>query len=316
MCIRDRYTDVLPTYALCQEKADIDLMNRNPMSKSNCLATNQIFVFAYTQYGIIEALACLLTYFTIMSDFGWDFWDLFFLAIKTGVHPKPSDTYDATLPNYGNTNILCDRNHIRAREGKVEVPDWLSMTDSKVDLRMYYLTCENGIIKQAIHTKNCLVPQISSVTRIPVCFTTESLKYAQSGYFYTIILMQVTNAIQVRTLFSSLKSRVLVSLEMMHAIYFNICLILMFAYCFPINLVFDTRDTIWFHTGILGLPFSILMMIVGQIHKNITKVVPSQSQQQNRQLNNQIELENTERSSERINYHELVQLDVSSELNQ
>eukprot|EP01017_Pseudomicrothorax_dubius_P041509 TRINITY_DN664_c0_g1_i2.p1 TRINITY_DN664_c0_g1~~TRINITY_DN664_c0_g1_i2.p1 ORF type:complete len:1181 (-),score=249.42 TRINITY_DN664_c0_g1_i2:124-3630(-) len=258
----DLGTDILPSISLSYEEGEMDIMTRNPRTKWEHMVTGRLLVFAYGQNGVIETMSGFLTYFVIMSDFGWDFWGLFFIVTKTGTPPGSSDTYDATLPNFGNTNAYCVGNEIKVREGEIRAPDWLYLNDEKADLRMFYLKCENNIMKQTVTTKNCVVPQISGVTNMPICFTTDSLKYAQSGFLYATIWAQVSNAILVKTRFSSVKYQGIRNFMMIFAIHFEICLMLLLAYCYPLNLVLGTRDSLWYHLGILGFPLHAIQSMM------------------------------------------------------
>ena len=75
-------------------------------------------------------------------------------------------------------------------------PDWLSLSNSKVDLRTAFLTCNSdGWFTPAVtFPKNCYkYPQHSSISGSPICFTTEALYYAQSAYFATVVMVQWSN---------------------------------------------------------------------------------------------------------------------------
>jgi len=45
----------------------------------------------------------------------------------------------------------------------------------------------------------CKVQQISPVTNLPVCYTTEACKYAQTAYFVGIVICQIFNLFACKT---------------------------------------------------------------------------------------------------------------------
>lgn len=59
----------------------------------------------------------------------------------------------------------------------------------------------NGQVKitQAFNWGPCNVQQISPFTNMPVCYTTEGIKYAQGGYFFGVVLCQILNAFVCKT---------------------------------------------------------------------------------------------------------------------
>lgn len=81
--------------------------------------------------------------------------------------------------------------------------DWIYTKHAYVDLRMGAITChnENGKVyfTQAFDWGVCHLQQISPFTNKPVCYTTEATKYAQSAYFYGVILCQIFNTFVCKT---------------------------------------------------------------------------------------------------------------------
>eukprot|EP01017_Pseudomicrothorax_dubius_P004778 TRINITY_DN11050_c0_g1_i2.p1 TRINITY_DN11050_c0_g1~~TRINITY_DN11050_c0_g1_i2.p1 ORF type:complete len:230 (-),score=33.53 TRINITY_DN11050_c0_g1_i2:100-717(-) len=185
------------------------------------------------------------------------------------------DVFDPSAANYGNTNAYCDGDNIKTLNGeKIRAPDWLYLADKEMDLRLLYLECIKGQMHRTVETGECKVHQISGVSFRPICFTTEALKYAQSGFFYAIVWAQVSNAILLKTRFSSLKYQGLRNFFLIFAIFFEICLMLILAYCHPLNLVLGTRDVVWFHLGIFGFPHSIFMLVHDEIRKYLIRNFP------------------------------------------
>ena len=78
-------------------------------------------------------------------------------------------------------------------------PSWISDVNSKYDLRGAYVKCnnvttlyENALPNPWPATDNVL-QTISPITGLAVPYTTESIFYAQSGYFVTVVMVQWSN---------------------------------------------------------------------------------------------------------------------------
>lgn len=82
--------------------------------------------------------------------------------------------------------------------------DWIYTRHAEIDLRMAALKCTvlNSTTVQYTQTikwGTCNVQQISSFSNKPACFTTEGIKYAQSAYFYGVVIGQLINALVCKT---------------------------------------------------------------------------------------------------------------------
>lgn len=81
--------------------------------------------------------------------------------------------------------------------------DWIYPTQASVDLRHAAVSCavNNGVVQftPLISFGPCLVQQISPYSNLPVCYTTEAMKYAQSSYFYAVVIAQLLNALVCKT---------------------------------------------------------------------------------------------------------------------
>lgn len=101
-------------------------------------------------------------------------------------------TYDALAPNLGCPAFPypCNQNNIQNG-----FPDWLSTLNSKLDVRGLYSNCVNGS-----YTPQMVFPPpdqvhytFSHITGYPVAYTTESIFFAQSAYFVTVVMVQWSN---------------------------------------------------------------------------------------------------------------------------
>lgn len=121
------------------------------------------------------------------------------------------DVYDPNVPYYGNTNLKANcsdgNNYLDFIDpdtegvdlggtGDGKVLDWLFTVHMDQDLRMGFveIDCDSNLkVKQSITFGECLVFQISPISNRPVCYTTEALKYAQTSFFFSIVITQFSN---------------------------------------------------------------------------------------------------------------------------
>jgi len=112
--------------------------------------------------------------------------------------PATSDIYNPTAWNFGNSKLSstsCDNDTIMI--------DWIYTIHAKVDLRMAAVKCQmvggSAVYTQSIKFGTCNVQQISPYSNKPACFTTEGIKYAQSAYFYGVVIGQLINIFVCKT---------------------------------------------------------------------------------------------------------------------
>lgn len=76
-------------------------------------------------------------------------------------------------------------------------PDWISTINSAMDLRGFYVSCNSAgtayIPLLNVNPNPDVLSSISPITHHPVAFTTETIFYAQSGYFVTVVMVQWSN---------------------------------------------------------------------------------------------------------------------------
>lgn len=103
-------------------------------------------------------------------------------------------------------------------------PNWLSTVNDQVDLRQVFLKCNaaSGLFEQVVQWGACY-NSISPISKQTVCYSTEALYYAQSGYFSTVVLIQWSNIFACKsrkvTLILILGLPRLLSLESTHALW-------------------------------------------------------------------------------------------------
>lgn len=127
--------------------------------------------------------------------------------------------------------------------------------------------------KSVITWGECNVQQISPMTNLPVCYTTEGIKYAQSAYFYGVVIAQIFNIFVCKTRKLSFITQGISNTFMLFSITTEVMLILVAAYFQPFNRGFGTRDNIFKHFGMPIIPFAILQLVIDETRKLIIRSV-------------------------------------------
>jgi len=259
-------TDLIPAISFAYELGEIDIMTRRPRSKEDHLVTITLMAQAYGYMGWTQFWGGMFAYYVVANDFGFPPADLQFKANETILIPRESDIYNPTAWNFGNSNLSqtsCPTDTVMI--------DWIYTKHAWVDLRMAALKCTwNGTTAEYSQTFNfgtCNVQQISPFTNRPACFTTEGIKYAQSAYFYGVVIGQLFNAMACKTRKLSLFTQGITNTFMLFSLTTEIMLILVAAYFQPFNTAFGTRDNIYMHFGTPAIPLAMCQLLIDEIRK-------------------------------------------------
>ena len=103
----------------------------------------------------------------------------------TKVSLDDSNTRVTELRKYGNTNLAQDPTYL----------NWNSLEDGNIDTRLFYANSRDdddwNECRWNPNNKNLFRAYVTSgVTNMPICYTTEALKYAQTGYMVSIMCTQ------------------------------------------------------------------------------------------------------------------------------
>jgi len=264
------------------------MMRRPPRKKTDHLVTTKLVFAAYAIVGVYQAFAGFLIYFVIMEDFGFDGYGLFGTAIKPGFAPGHGAVYDpnalylgqdsSKFINYCNAcwdgSGPCDPSDLDDKLTDKEV-DWLYSADQEVDLRLYFLQCTaDGGYDYGATFVPCQVKQISGQTDLPVCYTTESLKFAQTGFFFAIVICQLVNIFVVKARTQSFMYSGLRNFNLIFGITTEVILCLFLAFLPPINTGLGTRELIFIHWGWAAVPFAIFQLFYDETRKYLIRNRP------------------------------------------
>lgn len=207
LCV-DLGTDIFPAVSFAYEDPELDIMTRAPRENHDHLVSGRLLCFAYLQMGIIQTCGGYVCYFMVMNDFGFPPMSLPFTILKEYYPHNKFDIYNKDLPFFGNSNLECNDGKLKILNPKQTIGysesdgyaalDWLFLAHSEQDLRMGYLdnsfcSSTNNIGKSNYEFGDCKLFQVSPVTHRPVCYTTEALKYAQTSFFFSIVITQFSN---------------------------------------------------------------------------------------------------------------------------
>jgi len=192
LCI-DLGTDMIPAISFAYENPELDIMDRSPRkAKLDHLVNTKLISFAYLQIGIIQASAGLYTYFSILNDFGVRPQSLWFMSELDSAIPKLTDVYDPNAHEL--TDILNDAGEVigKSQYGNTNMgtPEegwtrifWDKRTHDKVDVRLFYAPHRNAdnftTCRWAIDDEDFpRFYRFSNLTDMPICYSTEALKFA------------------------------------------------------------------------------------------------------------------------------------------
>lgn len=191
------------------------------------------------------------------------------------------DVYNPTHPTFGNTYL--QTNYMTScpptSDSNTAMVDWVYTASANFDLRNTMLNCQvvNGkaVYTQMITWGNCNIQQISPYNSLPVCYTTEACKYAQTGYFIGVVWGQIHNFFVCKTRKLSTFSQGVSNPFMFFALTTEVMLVILVSYFMPFNIAFGLRDNIFMHFGMSALPFNMLQLLVDEIRKYLIRTLPA-----------------------------------------
>jgi len=266
-------TDMFPAFSCAYEEAELDIMIRKPRDRHEHLVSKKLFMFTYAQNGIFESFGGFLTYFVMMSDFGFPIPALFGLALLPGYSHNSGDVYDPYNPNYGNSNLVGQCTTSSSISIGNYAPDWIFQADDYTDLRMVYVQCATvngkwtGGLEPLIPWGPCHFQQISPITHLPICHSVEAIKYTQTGYIASVVMTQLACLIVNKTRRGSVYFQGLKNFYQMWAMTIEIIFMLCLAYVPGLWTVMGTRDVSFLHFGIPAVTFSLFMLIYDEGRK-------------------------------------------------
>lgn len=274
-------TDLFPAFSLAWEEGELDIMTRPPRPKTDHLFTARMITTAYFQMGALQVFGAFLCYFYVLNDFGFPPLSLINLQYRSGLSSCNTDTFDPFRPDLGNSFVgsLCDKTadgpysiDKDAAGGLYQPIDWLYLNNALQDLRNVFIECDGqGAAREALTWGECRINQLSAVTNLPICYSTEALKYAQTSVFFGIVFCQFTNLFACKTKKLSLYYQGIRNSMNFAGLASELVLTFFLSGWIFIFRGFGSRDVIFFHYGLAAIPFSILQLIIDEFRKSLIR---------------------------------------------
>ncbi len=92
--------------------------------------------------------------------------------------------------------MFCDSSNIKSDQN---YPNWLALVNNNIDLRAAYVKCCTNATTYNYCSQftwpawDSVIQTTSPISGHYVAYTTETIFYAQSGYFVTIVMIQWSN---------------------------------------------------------------------------------------------------------------------------
>merc|ERR1719387_2249591 len=297
LCI-DLGTDMVPAISFAYENPELDIMDRVPRnSKLDHLVNTKLISFAYFQIGVIQASAGMYTYFLILNDFGIRPVCVWRLALQRGPLPLETDVYkqdganDANRYGHGRYNDP-DLNAIIAKGDGFDSDEFYDKTtglawdytnNGKLDIRLFYsyknAENPNGSIREPDQWTKCRwdpavegeFPEFYKWSHVteqwPICYSTEALKYAQSGYLVSIVCVQWADLMICKTRNLSLSQQLMINTMGNFGLFFETALVAILLYVPFLNVALCTRQIAFAHFAVPSFSFYCAIFFYDELRK-------------------------------------------------
>jgi sodium/potassium-transporting ATPase subunit alpha len=270
LCI-DLGTDMIPAISFAYENCELDIMDRQPRSaKRDHLVNAKLISFAYLQIGVIQASAGMYTYFLILNDYGIRPGTVWQMALLKRPFPNFDDVYNPNDPHLGNTNW-------NAPEEDWKVIGWDKTKHGKVDLRLF-LQGERGPdawTKCRWDPNDEEWPSFYRQSYVlewhEICYSTDALKFAQSGYLVSIVCVQWADLMICKTRNLSLAQQGMINNFGNFGLVFETVLVAVLLYVPPLNIVLGTRQIAFPHFAVPSFSFFVAILFYDEMRKNFVR---------------------------------------------
>lgn len=261
--IIDLGTDMIPAISFAYENPELDIMVRHPRnSKRDHLVNAKLISFSYFQIGMIQTAAGFYTYFIIMNDYGFKPATLFGITTAESQYPNSGDVYNPSMDRKGNTNT----------SGGKSIFDWNSEKKNHVDARLFYWDydvdswsdCRWAESAPAWWRRNIVEDK-------EICYSSEALRYAQTGYLVTIVIVQWADLIICKTRSLSITHQGMKNQFGNFGLIFETVLISILCYVPYLNIGLGTRMLASAHFGVPAFPFFAAIFFYDELRKSFLR---------------------------------------------
>jgi sodium/potassium-transporting ATPase subunit alpha len=283
----------------------MDRVPRN--AKLDHLVNTKLISFAYFQIGVIQASAGMYTYFLVLNDFGVRPGTVWGLALQRGPLPATDDIYDGTLAGatatktVGGVEVLARYGHSNYSNAMLDAEiakedgwssekfseattglAWDYTNNGKLDIRLFYSykneANPKGSIREPEAWTACRWPldgtgfpefyKYSHVTDgWPICYSTEALKYAQSGYLVSIVAVQWADLMICKTRNLSLSQQLMINRMGNFGLFFETSLVAILLYVPFLNVALGTRQIPFAHFAVPSFSFYCAIFFYDELRK-------------------------------------------------
>lgn len=265
LCI-DLGTDMVPAISFAYENPELDIMLRHPRnSKRDHLVNTKLISFSYLQIGVIQASAGFYTYFLVMNDYGYKPGTLFGMILDEARVPASGDFYNPTDATKGNT---------QANDGTVKKDtfDFLTDDDNDIDIRLFFWEysntswskCRWGSDAPKFWRRNLVEDQ-------DICYSSEALKYAQTAYLVSIVVVQWADLMISKTRNLSISQQGMKNWFANFGLVFETCLVAILCYFPWFNIPLKTRMLASPHFGVPSFPFFAVIFFYDEGRKSLLR---------------------------------------------
>lgn len=210
----------------------------------------------------MQASAGFFTYFYVLHDYGLRPGATIGLATELGFIPNPGDVYNPNALNMGNSNYL-------KKDFEVML-DWNGVKHAGVDFRLFYTSrgpdswarCRwQGVGEGLGFYRN------SYVTGTQICYTTEALRYAQSGYLVSIVCVQWSDLLICKTRALSISQQGMSNRVAQFGLFFETAVVATISYIPWVNRPLGTRQIAFPHFAVPSFSFFCVIMAYDELRK-------------------------------------------------
>jgi sodium/potassium-transporting ATPase subunit alpha len=256
-------TDIMPAIGMGYETAEQDIMVRKPRNaKTDHLVTRNLITYSYLQLGVIETFAGFYAYFIVFYDYGFYPGFLFYFTLyDQGTEPNSGDTFNEDNKYNGNTAA-------KESEGSTgDVIDWNTDLQNDYDMRVWYWKVNDD------DWAGCKFPDLDSqISGERICWSVEALRQAQTAYFVGVVLVQISNALALKTRKLSLFQQGVKNQVLWIGFLVEIVITVLLVYVEGLNLVFGTRYLQAEHFAVPCMPFFIVLLAYDEVRKLVMRV--------------------------------------------
>jgi len=237
--------DMWPAISYAYDPPESDLMKRKPRHPElDKLVNVRLISFSYLQIGLIECAAAMFAYYSVMKDYGFYPMNLFFFSFDEG----------------------CVNN------GPLKKYDWVTTKDAKITVQEFYGMCDKTNTTEKAKP-DFYVPiaetlgTISSFTDLPVRYTSEALKHAQTSVWCSIVVMQWSCRLTTRMRSLNMWEHKFQNSAMLYGIIFETILAALVTYVPFLNVAIGTRPLDLRHFGVNTFPFFIGLVLFDEVRR-------------------------------------------------